>query len=502
MLITGAEVAGRSDCDVRIEGGCIVEIGHRLGRRRGEPVRPARGGALLPGLHDHHIHLGAAAEAARGVACGPPAVRDERQLATALREAARRAAAMEALAGDGARGATWLRGVGYHESVAGELRAARLSQWVPDRAVRIQHRSGACWMLNRRALEQLGGDPRDWPDGAERDAQGEPTGRFFRLDDWLRVQRESGRPHGRAGEAERPTLFALSRDLARRGVTGVTDTSAQHDDAAARWLARASDEGELLQRGVLMGSEALGPLHHPMLERGALKVVLDEPRLPGFDELVARIAHAHAEGRAVAVHCVTRVELTFALGAWREAGARAGDRIEHAGVAPPELVDWIARTPLAVVSQPHFIRERGDAYLRDVDPDDLPWLYRARAWLAAGVPLAAGSDAPYGAPDPWRAMLDATLRRTEAGRTLGPDERLGAEEALALFTSDARQPGGVARKIEVGAPADLVLLERPWREERERLSADAVCLTSIGGRVAFDRDEGGAAPPPASPDTA
>ena len=34
----------------------------------------------------------------------------------------------------------WLRGTGYHESVAGELDRHALDRWVPARPVRVQHR--------------------------------------------------------------------------------------------------------------------------------------------------------------------------------------------------------------------------------------------------------------------------------------------------------------------------------------------------------------------------
>lgn len=53
MLIRGVEVAGRrGPVDVRIAEGVIVEIGPGLG---GPDGVDGRGGALLPGLHDHHI---------------------------------------------------------------------------------------------------------------------------------------------------------------------------------------------------------------------------------------------------------------------------------------------------------------------------------------------------------------------------------------------------------------------------------------------------------------
>jgi cytosine/adenosine deaminase-related metal-dependent hydrolase len=55
-LFRRAEVAGRI-VDVRVAGGVISEVGPGLRPAPAETVMDARGGALLPGLHDHHIHL-------------------------------------------------------------------------------------------------------------------------------------------------------------------------------------------------------------------------------------------------------------------------------------------------------------------------------------------------------------------------------------------------------------------------------------------------------------
>ena len=52
-------------------------------------------------------------------------------------------------------GSDWLRGVGYHELVAGELDRWLLDEIVADRPLKIQHRSGKMWMLNSLAAERL-----------------------------------------------------------------------------------------------------------------------------------------------------------------------------------------------------------------------------------------------------------------------------------------------------------------------------------------------------------
>ena len=133
----------------------------------------ARGGALLPGLHDHHLHLLSLGGGARLRAVRP------------ARGARASAALAAALAARPPARAGWLRGVGYHESVAGPLDRERLDALLAEPPLRIQHRSGALWILNSAAAT-LGLDAGVDAPGVERDARGRASGRLFRLDAWLR----------------------------------------------------------------------------------------------------------------------------------------------------------------------------------------------------------------------------------------------------------------------------------------------------------------------------
>jgi predicted amidohydrolase YtcJ len=493
VLIRDAELAGDRRVDLRLQAGHIAELAPSLPARPGETVVHAAGGALLPGLHDHHTHVLAWDAARRSVDCSPGATPDARALTRALRAA------------PGSSG--WIRGTGYHESVAGALDRDRLDRWVPDRPLRIQHRSGSLWMLNGTGLAAVGLDRvetvREAPPGVERDAEGRATGRVFHLDAWLR---------GRWPAAPAPDWAGLAAAWSGWGVTGVTDATPDNGPDAWACFAAATHSGAVPQRVVLMGGPDLpvGPERADQPERpddvaandprsGALKIRLTDPDLPGFDAFAERVAAAHRAGRPVAVHCVTRAELVLTTAVLAETGAIPGDRIEHAGVAPPECVESVAALGLAVVTQPHFVRERGDAYLCDVDPVDRPWLYRCGAWLEAGVPLAGGTDAPFGRPDPWSAMRAAVDRRTRAGRAIGRSEALSPESALALFTTPAEAPGHAPRVVEAGARADLCLLDRPWRAARERLDARDVLATWCAGRLVHLSDRGLGINAPRSP---
>jgi predicted amidohydrolase YtcJ len=454
-LLRNVEIDGRSGLDVRLEDGRIAAIGRRLDGR-GEAL-DAAGGALIPGLVDHHIHLLALAARAQSVRLddvqGPEAV------AAAIAGAARTRAA-----------GTWIRATGYHEAGGPLLSADELDRAAPGHPVRVQHRSGALWVLNTPALAQAlaGGDA---PAPVERDAAGRPTGRIWRGDAWL-AERLGRTP---------PPLAPVGAALAARGVTALTDASATTDAAAAALLAQAHAAGALPQRLTLMSAgELLAPAGVAL---GPVKILLDDDRLPDLDAVAAHIARARTWGRAVAVHCVTAAELALALAAFEAAGSRPGDRIEHGSVVPQAAIGALVALRLTVVSQPGFVRTRGDRYLAEVDPAERADLYRLRSLKAAGVPLAASSDAPYGEPDPWDAIAAAADRRTRAGRPLGPLEALSARATLDLWLGEPADPGGPPRRVVVGAPADLCLLDRPLAAALEAPSARRVAATFVGGRM-------------------
>ncbi|MCH2185209.1 amidohydrolase family protein, partial [Myxococcota bacterium] len=203
-LIQNAEIDGRRG-DLRVRGGVIHAIGVDFEAVEDERTLDARGGALIRGLNDHHTHLLALSAALNSIRCGPPEVIDEKQLSEALHRAAQASPAGH-----------WLRGVGYHESVAGDLDRSRLDQLGPRRPIRIQHRSGARWILNSEALQQIAPSISAQQNSPlEKDSAGRPTGRLDRADHWLRDQIQS----------TPPDLAQVSALLSQYGVTGCSDAT-------------------------------------------------------------------------------------------------------------------------------------------------------------------------------------------------------------------------------------------------------------------------------------
>jgi len=445
--------------------GRIASIGAAQPVMQGTEVIEANGGVLLPGLHDHHLHLASLAVSRESLACGPEACADGPALARALKRQAQ------------TRPGAWIRGIGYHESVAGNIDAAWLDRQLPDTPVRIQHRGGRLWVFNSAAMERLeiaAADPLEKVDGQH-------TGRLYEGDAWLRKRMSSLR------ESRRPELAAVSRMLAGFGITALTDTTPQNGLEDLQWFQAEKEQGALLQDIRLMGNASLDGVRSmlPGVTVGEHKFHLLESDLPDLDAVAESIRQSHAVSRNVAFHCVTRAELVFALAAIREAGSRPGDRIEHASVTPPELMQDIATLGLTVVTQPVFVQQRGDQYLQDVAAEDQPWLYRLQGFLEAGVALAGSSDAPFGDSNPWKAMQAAVERSTASGQALGVEEALGPEQALALYTGPLSAPGQPVTALVEGMSADLCLLGCGWAEARRKLATVEVQLTLMRGQVVF-----------------
>jgi len=485
LVVVDAEIDDRPGRAVRIEGERIVAVGATAEiDRTGAEVLDARGGAVLPGLHDHHLHLLGLAARLESVDLGAAA---DAAAADALLRAA------VATMGASLEGAGWVRAAGYDEHRHGPLDRARLDALTGARPLRVQHRTGLSWTVSTAGLEALGLDVGPGPDAlrhdpvpdersgqapgaagaaVERTADGTATGRLHRLDGWL------GTRVGRAA----PALAPVGALLASFGITGVTDTTPWLDDGRLALLRDAAVSGALQQRLTILGRAEAADLGDWAV-LGPVKLVADEHVGLDVERMAAAVGEAHDNGRAAAIHCATRAECVAAVTALVVAGPMAGDRLEHAFVLPRDFDPMLAEAGVTVVAQPALIHERGDHHLASVEPDDLDDLYRLASLRAAGVRLAFGSDAPVTHPDPWVAIVSARDRTTRSGRVVGPDEALDTGAALAAYLGAPDDPGGPPRRVVPGEAADLCVLAVPCAEALASPSAASVRATLIRGTV-------------------
>jgi predicted amidohydrolase YtcJ len=436
---------------------------------RGAVAIDCRGATVLPGLIDPHLHLFALAARDVHLDCAPFADVDALLAAIAARAAASPSGA-------------WVRAEGLDEVRLGRLpTVAELDRAAPANPLRIRHRSRHASLLSSRALARL-------PPGLQ--GVDRSTGLVTGEETLV------GKVVGRLSRGDfAQGLARASRELARVGVTTVADATPRRAAELAP-LRRLMESGVFAQRVF-----AMRPWNVPAwrgrgrLRPGPVKIMVEETPhglVPEPGELGRRIRRAAAGGAQVAVHCIGAATLVAALdafaalpAAWRR-GRR--HRLEHLAQCPPPLVARIAALDLTVVSNPAFVYWRGDVYRRETDGDARAWLYRARSLVAAGIPLAAASDAPVVSANPWIGMAAARSRRTRDGRVLGPRERVDAAQALAMVTSAAARSLRADRLgvLAPGAPADLAVVGiDPLGAAPAALRDARVALTMIDGRIVW-----------------
>lgn len=426
--------------DVVVTAGRIEHVGALARALTDMPSIDANGGVLVPGRWDHHTHLRALA--ARRVSLDASGVGSE----AALVELVERAGAEQLRSG-------WLRVTGYDSDRLGLLTAARLDALLPEAPpLRVQHRSGHHWVVNgsaRAALSAASGRPVPadgvlWDDDRLLDA-------LPRVIDEGAVRRELQR-------------------MREQGVVGASDLTATNtaEDAAAL---RAAARGVAQLRVFGAASDA-----HAGLDGS--KIVVDEYRDPTPDA-VARALTA-AGGRPVALHAVTVEALVLAIAGLAEAAPLNGAesvRIEHAFLCPPAVSAVLAGLGVGIGAHPGFIRRQGDRLATALTAEERADYQPLRTWLADGLRLFGGTDAPFGDPSVWAGMQAAVDRRAPGGELLNPGEAITPEQAFALFDREGLQGDAAPPAVRVGDAGGFCLLDRPWASARKDLAAVRVLHT-------------------------
>ncbi|HVC44534.1 MAG TPA: amidohydrolase family protein [Candidatus Binataceae bacterium] len=448
------------------------------------------GRTIAPGFIDCHLHFMEGASAATGVS-----VFRCRTIGDLLADL--RVAAGKAPPGN------WLRAFGCDEALMRDRRGptrAELDQSVTRNPLRLRHQTLHGSWLNSRAIATLGLEAPGFtpPAGAtlERDATGRLTGLVAGMEQWLSARL----PLVTAAELEsRARLF--SRELAAAGITAFTDATVRNAPDDLAMFARLAGVGAICQRtAAMIGQDHRDALGEARRVAEAAGIRLAGVKFMGVERsdpprLARRVADALGQGIDVAFHATEVDELEAALiaiaAAHRDVSLKSATgaicRIEHGGLIPPDYPERIAALGAWVVCNPGFLYYRGAKYA--ADPGLVPYLYRARSLAAAGVAIAAGTDAPVTPPRPLMAIAAAVTRLSIDGDELAPAEKISLAEAFALFTTQASRLSRLgAGEIAPGRLADLIVLPAdPLALTPAELHNLAVDMTIVGGRAVYER---------------
>jgi predicted amidohydrolase YtcJ len=480
------------------------------------------GRTLIPGFVDCHAHPMGYGRSLMAVDCRTPPCSSIEEMVEAVRGTA-----------VARQGGEWVFGQGYDDFKLAERRHPNrwdLDEATPENPVIITRMCGHVSVVNSLALKMAGitKDSAD-PEGGQIDrdpATGEPTG----------VLRGSARTplYELIPQPEEETLrnainLAAEQFLAR-GVTSVSDAGLESPVAVRAYQAAIREDGMPIRVNLMMLSSMLGELNRIGLQTGfgderlrigAIKIVADgsssgrtaavsEPYVdtPGNrgimyitpKELDEKVLASCRAGFQVGVHAIGDRAISAVLDSYEAAieelpGADHRLRIEHCGICTPAIVQRIKRLGVVPVPQPIFLYGEGESYRAGLGEDRVKWAYPLKSFLENGITTPMSSDCPATSGteliNPLLGIYVAVTRKTDEGKELGPEQRIGVGDALRCYTLNsayATFEDDVKGSIEPDKLADFaVLSDDPLGVEPEKIKDITVEMTIIGGRVVYRR---------------
>jgi predicted amidohydrolase YtcJ len=225
-------------------------------------------------------------------------------------------------------------------------------------------------------------------------------------------------------------------------------------------------------------------------------------RLP-TEEFLKIAAWCAREGWSMGVHVVGGGGIDAVLDAWLKVDAETpiaglGFTLIHAYLEPsPANMELAARLGVLVAAQPAIHWRNGVNLEGRLGPG-------ARAanpiasWLDAGVAVGGGSDGPYFSIDPRLGLWQARTREVEGGdEPQAPELGLGAEQALALYTTGAAAVSLAAGRrgaLVPGQAADWVALSvDPLTADPAEVRRMTAVETAVAGEIVHTTSQGATA---------
>ncbi len=496
--------------------GSIAEA--RTHARPGARTIDLAGQTLIPGFNEAHNHMITFGLTLVQVDAGYPAIRSIAAMMAAFAE-------RTSTTPDG----VWVRGRGYDDNKLAERRHPTrqdLDAFVPNHPAIVTNASGHMSVVNSRALE-LAGVGRDTPDPQGGhivcDEHGEPTGL---LQETAQELVTAYIPPPSATDL-REAVRRCCKAYAAAGITSSQDASSiTAEEIAAYQEARSA--GQLLLRTNLMIRDNLLPhlaglglrsgFGDDRLRIGPIKFFSDgsligrtaavtepflaDPRDDNLglemmpqEELDQRVWLAHSAGFQVATHAIGDRAIGMVLDAYERALARLPradhrHRVEHCGILRPDLIGRLRDGKFLAVSQPIFVSEYGDGFLRHLGEERLRLTYPFSTLIDAGITLVFSSDCPVSAFQPLKGIRDAVCEQTGSGAPYVPAEAISVEEALHAYTvagAYASFEERIKGQIAPGMLADFAILAAdPRQVDPHTLAELPVTMTIVGGETIYE----------------
>ena len=279
-------------------------------------------------------------------------------------------------------------------------------------------------------------------------------------------------------------------------------------DVPIRWrVIRNLPSQQLTCPGVEDWSDPAGPLH-PMVTLSGTKWFVDgtpaerfmatwQPYVEfpnwfgwlylGFDQIDALIADTFARQEQLLFHvsgdrAADNLFLALiALGSsrsWRD----LRPRLEHGGMLSRSQLDLIRQLGIVVVYTPFT----SNPLTLERASDQMGKLHVTKSILAAGIPLAIGSDGPSGPMNPFQNIQSAMIHIDNPPEALTREQAVIAYTAGSAFAEMAEKQKGM---LLPGMLADLAVLSQDiFTIPLDQLPAVRSVLTMVGGKIVYQAE--------------
>jgi len=553
VLIGGTVVTlAGSDSETEPEASALALYGDRIALVGGteevcDHVGPGthvidlEGRTALPGFIDTHLHLPLAGRRMTFVNCRSP---PNESIADVCERIEARA--------DETPDDEWVIATGYNLGLVWEDEGRHVDRWdlddvAPTNPVQVNSVGGHTGSIYNSAALAVAGIDRETPDPEppaviERNDENRPTGLVSESAELPLLDAIGDRTRAeRKADIERAMAKLLTW-----GVTSVHDARTLPGDLRIyQALREESENGTLpLRVGVILAGDAgpdLGPEGTDVLSRLSdtgietgfgdrwlsvvgIKYFMDgaftgrtaamtepyegeavpeeSPQHRGVlhidpEYFADRVESAHEAGLRVCVHGQGDRGIDHILDAYEAVLDPEEDhryRIEHAGLTTPPQLERMADLGICVSSSINFLGtdvSRNWVYWGE---ERMGWTYALKSLREYGIVAGANGDWPVSSGDPLLALRTAVTRRTVTDEVVGPDQRIGIDDALRCYGPDAAYLGFAEDEkgtLEPGKLADVTVLSAdPRAVSPPDLTDIDVEYTIVGGEVRYDREEG------------
>ena len=520
LLLVGGKVITVDASDsiaqaVAVKNGLIQAVGAsdkiRLLAGKQTTVIDLKGKTVTPGLIDAHCHLLYMGLSTRYFeSFMPPEIKTIKDMQAKVAALAAKTPAGE-----------WIKGI-FLGMGGPPPTKADLDPVSPKHPVWMMQQGGHYATANGVALKMAGltaSTPNPSGGVIARDSSGQLTGVLYnhRAMDLVRRLIEPYSP-----ELMQESIVETQKLFAACGVTSFHDNNARGVEAVGAYI-EADKQGKLILRSTVhytlewpndvnTALDQIKRIENPMLRVVGYKFLIDgeiptaychEPHggiawnMPTWEAQSFKLAirKMHETGMQISVHCIGDAATDLTLDAYQEAmkaspRSDARHRIEHCVLCTPASTQRMKDLGVVVCTQPAFIRLSGDTWPTVFGAERAKRLVVTKEWLAAGVPLALGSDAPTG---PWytpqATLAGAVARLTLTNQTMGRDQALTIQEALRAHTMVAAYAAHEERmkgSIETGKLADLAVWnDDPYALTPAKMLAATINMTIVGGKIVY-----------------